>query len=82
MLCIDIGYTRHCVGSSFLFFYHPKKVKKRILVVTKEHAKFQKNLSSVNFVDISYHSFITQHIKTTYITETVKVRQAASIRII
>ena len=36
-----------------------KKVKKRILVVTKEHAKFQPNLSSVNFVDISYHSFIT-----------------------
>ena len=54
-----------------------KKVKKRILVVTKELAKFQQ-LSSVIFVDISYHSFI----KTTYITETVKVRQAASIRII
>ena len=59
MLCIDIGYTRHCVGGSFLFFYHPKKVKKRILVVTKEHAKFQQNVSSVNFVDTSYHSFIT-----------------------
>ena len=29
------------------------------MVVTKEHAKFQQNLSSVNFVDISYHSFIT-----------------------
>ena len=56
------------------------------MVVTKEYAKFQQNLSSVNFVvdvDISYHSFITTvHVKTTYITETVKVRQAASIRII
>ena len=61
MLCIDIGYTRHCVGGPFLFCYHPKKVKKIILVVTKEHAKFQQNLSSVNFVDISYHSFITTH---------------------
>ena len=86
MLCIDIGYTRHCVGGSFLFCYHPRKVKKRNLVVTKgkvkELAKFQQ-LSSVHFVNISYHSFITlQHIKTTYITETVKVRQAASIRII
>ena len=29
------------------------------MVVTKEHAKFQQNVSSVNFVDISYHSFIT-----------------------
>ena len=38
-----------------------KKVKKRILVVTKEHAKFQQHVSSVNFVDISYHSFITTH---------------------
>ena len=64
------------MGGSFLFCYHPKK---RILVVTKgkfkEFAKFQQ-LSSVHFVNISYHSFITlQHIKTTYITETVKVRQ-------
>ena len=25
MLCIDMGYTRHCVDGSFLFFYHPKK---------------------------------------------------------
>ena len=59
-----------------------KKVKKRILVVTKEHAQFQQNLSSVNFVDISYHSFITtpQNNLDPYITETVKVRQAASIR--
>ena len=24
MLCIDIGYTRHCVGGSFLFCYNPK----------------------------------------------------------
>ena len=60
MLCIEMGYTRHCVDGSFLFFYHPKKAKKIILVVTKELAKFQQ-LSSVNFVDISYHSFITTH---------------------
>ena len=60
MLCIDIGYSRQGVGGSVLFCYHPKKVKKIILVVTKEHAKFQQ-LSSVNFVDISYHSFITTH---------------------
>ena len=25
MLCIDMGYTRHCVDGSFLFCYHPKK---------------------------------------------------------
>ena len=25
MLCIDIGYTRQCVGGSFLFCYHLKK---------------------------------------------------------
>ena len=81
MLCIDIGYTRHCVGGSFFIFLSSKKVKKRILVVTKgkvkELAKFQQ-LSSMHFVNISYHYFITlhlQHIKTTYITETVKVRQ-------
>ena len=59
MLCIDMGYTRHCVDGSFYFFII-QKVKKRILVVTKELAKFQQ-LSSVNFVDISYHSFITTH---------------------
>ena len=58
MLCIDMGYTRHCMDGLFLFCYHLKK--KRILVVTKELAKFQQ-LSSVNFVDISYHSFITTH---------------------
>ena len=57
-------------------------MKKRILVVTKEHAKFQQNVSSVNFVDIYHITLLLQHIKTTYITETVKVRQAASIRII
>ena len=43
------------------YFVIIQKVKKIILVVTKEHAKFQKNVSSVNFVDISYHSFITTH---------------------
>ena len=48
------------MDGSFLFCYHPKKVKKRILVVTKELAKFQQ-LSSVNFEDISYHYFITTH---------------------
>ena len=47
------------MGGSFFILLSSKKVKKRILVVTKEHAKFQQNLSSVNFVDISYHSFIT-----------------------
>ena len=64
------------------YFVTIQKVKKRILVVTKEHAKFQKNLSSVNFVESFHITLLLQHIKTTYITETVKIRQAASIRII
>ena len=42
------------------YFVIIQKSEKRILVVTKELAKF-KQLSSVNFVDISYHSFITTH---------------------
>ena len=61
MLCIDIGYTIGIVWAVRFYFVIIQKVRKRILVVTKEHAKFQKNLSSVNFVDISYHYFITTH---------------------
>ena len=61
MLCIDIGYTRHCVDGSFLCFIIQKIEDERILV---EKPKFQQ-LSTMNFVDISYHYFITTHIKTT-----------------
>ena len=60
MLCIDTGVHWALCGRFVFILLSSKKVKKRILVVTKELAKFQQ-LSSVNFVDISYHSFITTH---------------------
>ena len=67
---------------SFLFFNF-QKVKTKIIVVV---VLVEKQLSTGNFIDISYHSFIrlhfTTHIKATCITETVKVQQTASISII
>ena len=66
MLCIDMGYTRHCVDV-FFYFLTSKKVKtKIILVVNSGETKVSTislglGLSTVNVVDISYHSFITTH---------------------
>ena len=39
MLCIDMGYTRHCVDGSFLFCYHQKSEEGNYGCITVTNAR-------------------------------------------
>ena len=56
VLCIGVGYTMLVWTVRFAFVNIQKVKTKIILVVNSGETKFQQ-LSTVNFVDISYHSF-------------------------